>query len=745
MMILSNDLIAQFVKSTKDTTQPRSETTVYGTVVEYDNSLYVMFDGSELLTPVNTTTALKAGERVTVMIKNHTATVTGNISSPSVSDSDISDLGDKMEDTNQRIDEFDKVAADFVKTEQLVAEQARIDTLIADNVTIRETLTANEGYIKELQTDNVTVNEKLTANEADIQNLKTTSLTAETADIKYATIENLEATRVIVYELNASYGNFTTLTTDKIDAIEATILELEAGGITTDQLEAKFANIDFANIGEAAIVNLFSKSGLIEDLIVSDGTITGNLVGVTIKGDVIEGNTIVADKLVVKGDDGLYYKLNTDGVTVETEQTDYNSLNGSVITAKSITATKISVDDLVAFDATIGGFHITDTSIYSGVKTSVENTTQGIYLDSGGQVALGDSINYIRYYETENGSYTLEIATGGKTIEKQIDEIEFNGRNLAIGTTDEWTEYTHSDNATAFEFTVGNVTDDRHTISEFAVKNGEYLSIGIDLKAINRPLRLRVDYARTTDGDPSSTLISYKDYYGEYVQVNEEGRSALTIPIDAHSAYIYVAIASDNSVSEPTIEQYKCFQIEKSSKPTDWKPAPEDVKTSIEESEARTNTTISEHYSSLVNSYDGLKYTIGETYVGKDDLNEYATIEDLETKIEAKAGEIEIGFNGTIESVEGTFNSFYETFSKYIKFTSDTAITIGSGDSAITLEIDNETGIIFKKNGEQFGWWDGTDFHTGNIVVNVNERAQFGNFAFTPRSDGSLMFLKVGG
>jgi hypothetical protein len=53
--------------------------------------------------------------------------------------------------------------------------------------------------------------------------------------------------------------------------------------------------------------------------------------------------------------------------------------------------------------------------------------------------------------------------------------------------------------------------------------------------------------------------------------------------------------------------------------------------------------------------------------------------------------------------------------------------------------------ISFKKNGQQFGWWDGTDFHTGNIIVDVDERAQFGDFAFIPRSDGSMSFLKVGG
>lgn len=55
----------------------------------------------------------------------------------------------------------------------------------------------------------------------------------------------------------------------------------------------------------------------------------------------------------MKGNDGLYYKLNTDGNTVSSEQTAYNSINGSIITAKSIAAEKIAVNDLVAFGATI--------------------------------------------------------------------------------------------------------------------------------------------------------------------------------------------------------------------------------------------------------------------------------------------------------------------------------------------------------------------------------------------------------
>jgi hypothetical protein len=81
---------------------------------------------------------------------------------------------------------------------------------------------------------------------------------------------------------------------------------------------------------------------------------------------------------------------------------------------------------------------------------------------------------------------------------------------------------------------------------------------------------------------------------------------------------------------------------------------------------------------------------------------------------------------------------------KFISFTGENGITIGSGDSAITLTIDSEKGIVYSRNGVAFGSWDGVDFYTGNIIVRVNERAQFGTFAYIPRSDNSLMFLKVG-
>ena len=180
----------------------------------------------------------------------------------------------------------------------------------------------------------------------------------------------------------------------------------------------------------------YAQSGLIKDVTIGDATITGELVGVTISGDLIKGNTIVAEKLVIKGSDGLYYKLNTDGMSVEKEQTDYNSLNGQVIRAKSITATKIDVEDLVAFGATIGGFKIGQDSIYSGVKESVGNTTRGIYMDNDGQFVFGDASQYVKFYRVSEGKYKLAIAVedlfiGSKSVAESIEDVKNTADNAA--------------------------------------------------------------------------------------------------------------------------------------------------------------------------------------------------------------------------------------------------------------------------------------------------------------------------
>lgn len=421
-MSLSNDLISQFVKITKDDNEKQIETTVYGTIKISDGKQYVQIDGSTLYTPISSTTTAKDGDRVTVMIKDHSAVVTGNMSAPSARQESL----DEVEtDLSNKIDEFGIIVADKVSTDQLDAVKADITELTAKNATITGKLEAAEADIDSLEADNVTINNKLTAHEGKFDSIDATFVTVNgQITAANAKIETLEATDADFRTLESDYATFKTTTTDNFTATNASISSLETNKLDATTASVTYANIDFSNIGKAAIEEFFSKSGMISDLVVGEGTVTGKLVGVTIVGDLIEGGTVKADKLVILGEDGLYYKLNTNGSTVETEQTEYNSLNGSHILAQSITASKVNVDDLVAFDATIGGFKITDNSIYSGVKESVGNTTRGIYLDNDGQVAFGDETNFVKFYKDEEGNYKLAISAESLTFSSSKKSVE---------------------------------------------------------------------------------------------------------------------------------------------------------------------------------------------------------------------------------------------------------------------------------------------------------------------------------
>lgn len=437
-MALSQSLVSQFAKlmNAKES-QPETKT-VTGTAKLYNKKIYVQLDGSDQLTPIaSSTVGMKDGDRVTVEIRNHSANITGNATDPAASSGKVDDIGNKVDDNSSKIAEFDNVIANVVTTDDLEAINANIGNLVADNAVITGKLEAANASIDDLEAKNVTITGSLDAVKADIDQIHADMLTADVADLKYATIENLEATNANIHDLEADYGEFKQLSTDKFSANEASIKKLEAEKLTATDAELKYANIDFANIGKAAIESFFSKSGMIGDLVVGEGTIAGTLVGVTIKGDLIEGGTVKADKLVVQGEDGLYYKLNVSGETVAAEQTDYNSLNGSIITAKSVTAEKIAVNDLVAFGATIGGFHITADSLYSGVKTSVNNTTRGTYMNDEGEFAIGDGTNYLKFFKDTDGTYKLRISaselkftTSSGDTKNVSSEIE-NAKNTA--------------------------------------------------------------------------------------------------------------------------------------------------------------------------------------------------------------------------------------------------------------------------------------------------------------------------
>lgn len=98
-MSLSLDLISQFAKLSVGDKKTSNESTVYAEVNEVynDGNVDICIDGCPIVgykndgtairqtTPAKYTSEVKKGDRVTVLIKNHSAIVTGNLGSPSAS------------------------------------------------------------------------------------------------------------------------------------------------------------------------------------------------------------------------------------------------------------------------------------------------------------------------------------------------------------------------------------------------------------------------------------------------------------------------------------------------------------------------------------------------------------------------------------------------------------------------------------------------------------------------------------
>lgn len=154
--------------------------------------------------------------------------------------------------------------------------------------------------------------------------------------------------------------------------------------------------------------------------------------------------------------------------------------------------------------------------------------------------------------------------------------------------------------------------------------------------------------------------------------------------------------------------------------------------------------TVLDQRTEVLNTAKEFTVTALEEYVEKSEYEEFRST--TKSELEQTAEQISLNFTQTteqIENVSGDLQAVNEKLEKHFEFTVD-GLLIKAGEGTMTLRLDNGM-ISFEKNGEPFGWWDGVDFHTGNIVIEVKERAQFGNFAFIPRSNGSLSLLKVGG
>lgn len=240
-MGLSSDLISQFAKVTNDNIKREKETVItYGTTVKRGDIIYVKIDGSDLLTPVMSTVNIRDGDRVTVMIKNHNATVTGNITSPSAGTEDIADAGKTATNFMDMSDSLGLIVGD------------KTDNVLRGNIQIK----AESGGASIALRDGTTTLSKFSAVRKTFDGITSASTSTGSSALITEDEDGTETTEEVT-DIEQTVSSAQTKTVVKIESVNPVYFP---NGITTNKV--LISDDDFiSNVNITLDGRIFDKNG----------------------------------------------------------------------------------------------------------------------------------------------------------------------------------------------------------------------------------------------------------------------------------------------------------------------------------------------------------------------------------------------------------------------------------------------------------------------------------------------------
>lgn len=638
-MGLTSDLLSQFVKVTKDTEPPKKETTAYGTAVVEDGKVYVCIDGSDQKTPVSNAAVVKDGDRVIVLIKNHEAIITGNLSSPAAGTQHIDTVIDKLD-------------AKYVETQELEAAEARIKTL---------------------ETDNVTVKGRLDAHDASIDG----KLDASVANITYASIKDLEATNEKVYNLEGVYGDFTDLTAENFKAVDADIEALDAkyaeitdlkaskadvevldaevadintlifGSASGESIHSSFANAVIAQLGDAQI-----KSAMI-DSVAADKITAGDIITNDVRVLSEDGKLIISDETIQISDDNrVRVQIGKDAsndYSINVWDADGNLMFSKGGITDSAIKEAIIRNDMVSDTANISAHKLDIDSLFEEINGSAKTIkSTKVSLDDRGQtldVAFESmTTDVAELGETVTAQGTELSAVQGQISSKvweqditdAINDMEVGGRNYILDSEAEKTGYDTS--YPVYNFIEG-------TLSNLL---GKDVTVSFDAKADDSDGTHDIDvYLRNYDGvirgskSPVYTLGTEYVRYSHTFKLTESMMDAIQLRFRGN------AFVGEMQNMNPTKGNFyvRRVKMEAGNKATDWTPAPEDVENDI--------STLSTKYSSIEQTVDSISTTVAEHTTEIENKADNSTVTEVSNKVTTLEQDLD-GFQTTVSSSYAT-------------------------------------------------------------------------------------------
>ena len=396
-MSLSSDLASQFAKVTNDSSRNTNGTKLYGTITMLGEVPHVKLDGTEELTPVSRTVEVAEGDRVEVMIANHSATVTGNLTDPSIGIMRAGNLESKITQTAEQIqlqvsDLEKKLDSKITQTAtEIRSEVSDLDGRFSENIA-----TVENGIRNDMTNSLASMSDTLTGLSNDL-----TGLGEDLTGLE-------ESTNSSISTINASIESITLNVSNLDSKITQTAAEIrsEVSAEVTD-LNATIANTEtgIRDTISVEVASLDSKitqtaTSIQTDVSAKFETVDGEIEKFSTFKQTVEGFSFMGTGGTVKingGDINLTGAISfSDLSDATTKQQEINTISN---TATSALSTANSAQSLA-------NTAITDASDAYDAATSAQDVAKSI----------------------ANGSYLKGTFINGK----KISSPEIEGNNIKV-------------------------------------------------------------------------------------------------------------------------------------------------------------------------------------------------------------------------------------------------------------------------------------------------------------------------
>ncbi|MCF3941562.1 phage tail spike protein [Oceanobacillus alkalisoli] len=215
------------------------------------------------------------------------------------------------------------------------------------------------------------------------------------------------------------------------------------------------------------------------------------------------------------------------------------------------------------------------------------------------------------------------------SVQGEIDGLEYENRNLLVGTSDEFVRY---DRTTGW--------GDHQPYNSVKVTPGETYTARIYLNNISgdKDVQLRL---RATPGS------GYVDFSGEWIQPGSEGYSTVTFKVPAdRNTLIFMAVRFNTNTASRSVVDFKEAKLEIGTRATPHSKAPEDIQF---------------QFSSIEQTVDSITTRVGDSEGNISALQQTASsiatrITDAEGNISSLTQTVK-GFQTRVSDVEGNVSS----------------------------------------------------------------------------------------